>query len=463
MHQQSTTMDQNVTMDHQNSVYKQELKRTLKLSDLLIYGLLFLVPIAPMGVFGFVYQSSHGMIASVYLVGLIAMLFTALSYVKFSKRYPFAGSAYSYVQRAINPHVGFIAGWLLLIDYILVPCLCYYFATVWIASLIPGIPFQAWFIIFVAFNTFINIMGIDWTAKLNWVFLIIECLLLALVLILGIAFIAKGGGAGHFSLTPFYQPGFFNMGFIATAASIAVLSFLGFDGISTLSEEAHNPQKNIPRATFLVLVLAGVIFIVQCYIGALCVPDLSSVSANTAFSAVTDAIGGHWLTVLFTFTMIIAAGLANSCVAQSAISRILFCMSRDKLMPAAFSKVHKKYQTPYIAILFVSAISIIIGCLIKLDLLVTLVNFGALTTFMILNFSVFWLFFIKEKNRNVSGFFNYIILPFIGIGVIAFVWSGLATPTKIMGVCWLAAGIIYGAIKSKGYKEVPDAFRNMNV
>jgi len=450
-------------MSQQSTGYEQELRRTLKLPDLLVYGLVFLVPIAPMGVFGYVASASNGMVPTVYLVGLIAMLFTALSYAKFSKRFPVAGSVYSYVQRGINPHVGFIAGWLILIDYILVPCLCYSFAGVWLESLVPAIPSHAWFIFLVIFNTIINYIGIDWTAKTNWLFFILECILLVVFLVLAIVFISKGGGFGGLSIKPFFQPEYFNMSFIAAATSIAVLSFLGFDGISTLAEETIEPQKNIAKATLLALLIAGLIFMVECYVAALVVPDISTLTPDTAFLEIAVIVGGQSLKIFMTLVLIIASGLANSCVALAAISRILFSMSRDRLMPPLLSKIHNRFQTPYIAVITVSIISLIVGFLVDLNQLIKLVNFGALSSFIFLNFAVFWFFFVKEKQRNLSGIFNYLIFPITGLGIISFVWMGLDSSTKTLGLIWAAIGIVYCAIISKGFREVPEAFKNLDI
>lgn len=230
--------------------YKQELHRALTFKDLLIYGMVFMVPIAPMGVYGFVSNASFGMVPLVYLVGIIAMVFTALSYSQMSREFPLAGSVYTYVQRGINPHIGFLAGWMILIDYILVPALLYSFGGLWINSLVPSIPIFVWVLFFVVFNTLVNARGIVMAARANFVLLGFE--LLALLIFIGYALkfvFVDGLGTGGFSLEPLYQPEHLDIGFIATAASIAVLSFLGFDGISTLSEETKNPRKTVGRAT----------------------------------------------------------------------------------------------------------------------------------------------------------------------------------------------------------------------
>ncbi|MGE5455069.1 MAG: APC family permease [Methylocystaceae bacterium] len=439
--------------------YEQELKRSLPFRDVLIYGMIFMVPIAPMGIYGFVAKDAYGMVPLVYLVGVFAMIFTALSYARMSERFPISGSVYAYVQHGINPHIGFLAGWVIMMDYILTPALLYSMAGIWLSSIVTGTSPWIWVLLFIAINTVINIRGIEFTAKANMIMLIIELAALAIFIVAGIYFVVQGGGAGGFTLAPFFQPGKINPAFLATATSIAVLSFLGFDAISTLAEETNNAQKMIGRATITALFLMGTIFIVQTYVAAIVVPDATTLNPDTAFFEIAGIAAGEWFKTLLTVVNIIAVGIANTLAAQAGMSRVLYSMSRDKAMPAIFGKIHPKYKTPYMATLFVAGFSILVLLVtsLKIDVLAKFVNFGALTSFVVLNFTVFWFFFVREKNHN---YFRYLILPWLGIFVIGFVWFGFDPMTKVVGFIWLAIGVIYGAIQSKGYKVVPDAFKN---
>ncbi|HWR10164.1 APC family permease, partial [Sporomusa sp.] len=217
--------------------YQQELKRTLGLKDLTIYGIIFMAPLAPMQVYGMVAQESSGMSCLVYLVGVIAMLFTAYSYSHMSKEFPISGSVYSYIQRALNPHLGFVAGWIILADYILAPALLYLMTGIWMTGIFPGVPSVVWGFVFIVINTLINIRGITLTAKTNLVMLYLQLATLLVLLIIGIKYVfIEGNGAAGFTLAPFFQADNFSPDLLAKAASIAVLGFLGFDGISTLSE-----------------------------------------------------------------------------------------------------------------------------------------------------------------------------------------------------------------------------------
>lgn len=442
--------------------YQQQLKRSLSFWDLLIYGMLFMVPAAPMGVYGFVLVQSEGMVPLVYVVGAVAMLFTAISYAKLSREFPIAGSVYAYVQRGINPHVGFVGGWTILLDYIMIPALLYAFVGVWLNSLFPVIPVWGFVLILLGINTIINVLGIEMTARANWALLIFQVAILAVFLVIGVMYIFSPSGPG-LSIAPFYQPGKLNLGFIATATSIAVLSFLGFDGIATLAEEVPNPERQLGRAMIASLLIIGSIFVLETYIAQLAHPSTEGLPAETAFFEVAGSIGGEWLKQATLWCQIIGAGLANSLVAQASISRILFSMSRDKMLPGFFAVVHDRFKTPYLSTLFVAGFTLVMALALSLELLIKLVNFGALTSFLFLNFTVFWFFFIRKGSRGPRGIFDYLIMPFIGMAIIAYVWWGFDEVTKIVGICWLILGVIYGAVKSKFYKEVPEAFRNVQI
>ena len=174
--------------------YKQELRRGMGLWDVVMYGVLFMVIIAPQSIFGSIQQNSHGMTPLVYIIGFVAIMFTAMSYMRMSGRFPIAGSVYSYVQRGINPHVGFIAGWLILLDYILVPSLLIVMVMNWGTALIPNSPAWLWAVVFIAFNTFVNIRGIQMSRGVDWVIFVIEVLAVIAFIALGCNFIMGGGG-----------------------------------------------------------------------------------------------------------------------------------------------------------------------------------------------------------------------------------------------------------------------------
>ncbi|WP_051348750.1 APC family permease [Peribacillus kribbensis] len=438
--------------------YDQQLRRVLSFKDLLIYGMVFMVPIAPMGVYGLVSNQSFGMVPLVYLVGIVAMVFTALSYSKMSREFPIAGSVYSYVQRGLNPHVGFLTGWMILVDYILAPALLYSFSGLWLNSLIPSIPAFVWVLLFIVINTAVNACGVQLAAKTNFILLGVE--LIALLIFIGVAVkfvFIDGHGTGGFSLAPIFQPDHVNMKFLATATSIAALSFLGFDGISTLAEETSDPKKTVGRATIAALIILGLIFMIETYMAALIHPHYKGLNPDMGFFDIAKEAGGNFLYYLLIIVNVIAVGIANALAAQSAISRILFSMSRDKLLPGSsfLGRVHPKFQTPFNATVFVGVLSIIVAKVLSIETIIKFVNFGALTSFMLLNLTIIVYFYFKKNQRGLGGTIKNFLFPLLGFAVIAYVWSGFDKMTFYVGFGWLAAGIIVGAIKSKGYKEVP--------
>lgn len=230
-----------------------ELKKVLKLKDLVFYGMIMMVLIAPMAVYGEIEHASEGMTPLVYIVGMICMLFTALSYKSMSEEFPIGGSVYAYVRHGVNHHVGFIAGWMILLDYIFVPALLYVLVSQICAATFPGVPAIVWVIGFIVINCVINIRGVEYTAGADLILFIIELVTVVIFIIAGIRFVLNGGGTGAFVADPIYQPGKINLNFIASACTIAALSFLGFDGISTLAGEAVNPKKDIGKAIIISL------------------------------------------------------------------------------------------------------------------------------------------------------------------------------------------------------------------
>jgi amino acid transporter len=446
--------------------YKQELKRSLSFWDLLVFGMLFMVPTAPMGVYGFVSESAFGMVPLVYLVGGVGMIFTALAYQKLSAAFPIAGSVYAYVQRGINPHVGFIGGWLILLDYIMIPSLLYAFVGTWLNSILPSVPVWVFVLAILAFITVLNILGIKITATANWFIFGFQIIILIAFIVAALIFIVAPGGPG-FTIAPLWQPGKIDAGFIGVAASTAVLSFLGFDGIATLAEEVPNPRKTVGKAIVVCLILIASIFILFTYLAQAAVPNptgtISDWDPNIGFFQVAGVIGGAWLFQATLWSQIIGAGVGNTITAMASVSRLLYSMGRDRMLPGFFATVHKKYETPYLSILFMAVFSALAAVLIPLDQLVRLVNFGALTAFMLLNYTVFHYYFIKLGRRSGAAIVSYIIFPILGIGILGYVWWGFDLTTKIVGISWLVLGLIWGAVKSRGYREVPEAFRNLDV
>ncbi|KAA2258046.1 APC family permease [Solihabitans fulvus] len=428
--------------------YKQELKRSLRFGDLLVYGLIFMVPIAPFGIFGSVFQGSGGMVALAYVVGMVAMMFTANSYAQMSRAFPMAGSVYTYAGRGIAAPVGFLAGWVIILDYVLVPGLLYLIASVAMNSLVPGIPVWLWLIAFVVLNTGVNYLGIEMTAKVNKIMLLGELIVLVVFLVVGVVALASGKGHG-FSLKPLYNNATFSWGVVFGAVSIAVLSFLGFDGISMLAEENKDSARSIGRAMIAALVLAGSLFIVQTWVASLLVPDPDGLIAKgdpggTAFYDAARVAGGGWLAAVTALTTAIAWGFANSLVAQAATSRLLYAMARDRQLPAFLARVHRTRQVPVNATLLVAGVSLVLGLYLTtradgITLMSTLVNFGAMTAFLVLHVSVVVHYVIRNRSRD---WLRHLVFPVLGFGILLYVVINAKVAAQVLGFVWLAIGVV---------------------
>ena len=422
--------------------YRQELRRALSTKDLVVYGMIFMVPIAPFSVFGFVWNDAKGMVPLAYLVGLVGMYFTAMSYASMSRAFPMAGSVYSYVQRGLHEVAGFFSGWLILLDYILVPALLYIFSAVALRPLLPAVPGWIWLAGFVGFNAVVNLLGVQLTARVNRYMLVMELITLALFVVLGLAALHAGRGAGGLTLRPVYNPAVFSLATVTGATSIAVLSFLGFDGISTLAEESCGGQNSVGRATVLSLLLVGLLFIVQTWIATDLAQGMKFSSPETAFYEVAERAGGAWLRLVSLGAVVLAAGIANAMVAQAAVARILFAMARDGKLPKLLARIHPRYQTPYVSTLIVAGVSLLVGLLFTnhADELSRIVNFGALSGFLLLHVAVINHFFIRGRSRD---WLRHLLMPLGGLLVIGYVLYEMDLAAKIMGACWITAGVVY--------------------
>jgi amino acid transporter len=428
--------------------YHQELKRSLTFTDLLVYGLVFMVPIAPFGIFGSVFSGSGGMIALAYAVGGLAMAFTAASYSQMSRAFPMAGSVYTYAGRGIAQPVGFLAGWMILLDYVLVPGLLYLIAGVAMHSIVSSIPVWAWLVFFVVLNTVVNYLGIEFTAKINKLMLVAELIVLAIFLVIGVIALASGKGNGAGGWTPLYNGDTFSFSLVFGAVSIAVLSFLGFDGISTLAEENRDSARSVGKSMIAALALAGGLFIAQTWIAALLVPDPSGLikngdAAGTSFYDAAQVAGGHWLNVLTAVATAIAWGFANSLVAQAATSRLLFAMARDRQLPGFLRKVHPTRRVPVNATLLVAAVSLVLGLYMNsrddgISLLSTLVNFGALFAFLLLHVSVVVYHVVRNGSRD---WWRHLVVPVVGFAILLYVVINANVAAQRLGFVWLAIGL----------------------
>ncbi|WP_257985728.1 APC family permease [Bacillus sp. M6-12] len=441
-----------------------ELKRSLSMKNLIIFGMITMSPLAPFQVFGSVSQASYGMVPLVYLIGAILMFFTALSYARFSKDYPVAGSLYTYVSKGINPHVGFVGGWTMLSDYMFVPALLVLFSSTWLNALFPDLNTFIIAVVMIVITGLINIKGVELNAKVNTTLFWLQIVAVVAFVGLAIKFVFIDGlGFGGFSILPIFQAEHISWSFVASATSMILLGFVGFDGISTLAEETKNPQKTIGKATVLALVTTAMIFFVQSYLASLAHKNYMDLNPDMALFDIAREIGGYWFYVALIFINVVAIGIAVTLNIQASFSRVLYSMGRDNVIPGSkfLGTLHPKFKTPVNAIIFSMLVSVIFISTLSLGTIVSFVNFGAVTAFAVLNLALIIHFYFKKKQRGVKGFFFHLLFPFIGFAVCAFVWTGFDKLTMTVGLSWILVGAVIGFIKSKGYKQAGPNIDNM--
>lgn len=423
-----------------------DLKRSLSSADLLIHGLMFIGPLAPFAIYGYLSSISKGMVVLAYLVGALAMSFTAYSYKLLSADFPLAGSVYAYARRAIGEKTGFVAGWMLVLDYLLMPAVVYLAAANALHDIVPSIPRWSMVVGFIAIGTVVNFIGVEVTAAMNKILLAVQLVLLAMFLVLGAYALFHGAGAGHFTMKPLYRPEAFSIGLVFSAVSLSATSFLGFDAISTLAEEVRGDSRRIVgRATIASLLLAAVLFVAQTWIAADLANGRSFASPDTAMYEVVAIAGGKAFSSLTACLCAVMFGLTSAGVVQASISRLLFAMARDGRMPAFMAAVHPKFKTPYGSLLFVAAASIAISMVFlnHFDVIALLINFGAITGFLILHVTVVVHFVGRQGSR---AYFRHLVCPAMGFAILAYVLYYMERAAWEIGLCWLALGAISYAI-----------------
>ena len=424
--------------------YRQELKRSLSLFDLVVYGLVYINLVAPLTTFGIIFNASHGLVPLVYVVGAIATMFTALSYVTMSRAFPVAGSVYSYAGRGISGSVGFLTGWMILLDYFLLPTVGYVVTAVAIQSIVPDLPRAVWIVLLTGFNTTVSLLGIEPTARWNKWICVVMFATVGLFILIGSRGVATGISGAELSTAPFFRPEM-SPDVIFGALSIAIAAFLGFDAVSTLAEESRGGPATIGRATLLALGLASLVMVVESYVASLFVLDLDSFPpgepTDGAIYGIAALIGGSWFRLFMVLGKVLVSGIGGVLVGQVATARILYGMARDGKLPRFLARVDTKRKVPDGAILSVAAINLALGLALanQLPLLISMVSFGALVGFLLLHVSVIVHFIWRKKSKS---WLQHLVVPLAGIAINGYVLINMAADAKIAGIAWLAVGIL---------------------
>ncbi len=416
------------------------LDRVLGVPSLVLFGLAYMVPLTVFTTYGLVTDMTAGHLPGAYVVTLVAMLFTAYSYGRMVEAHPYAGSAYTYTQKAFGGHVGFMTGWALLLDYIFLPMINYLVIGIYLNASFPSVPTGVWIFGSIVLVTGFNVLGIAMVSRLNFVLVAFQAVFI--VVFLGAA-ISTLAGSGVPSLTaPFVGAGLEPSTLFAGAA-ILCLSFLGFDAVSTLSEETHDPRRRIPRAIMLVTVLGGVLFIGLSYVGHLVFPvwqDFTDV--DSASLDVMRTAGGAFLASFFTAAYV-AGCFASAMASQASVSRILYAMGRDGVLPRSFfGRLSVRFRTPVLATLLVGLVSCV-ALFISLELAAAMISFGALVAFSFVNLSVIKHYVVDEGRRTRSDLVRFGVVPGIGVLLTLWLWTSLSGTTFLVGLTWVGVGFVY--------------------
>jgi len=427
-----------------------KLRRTLTLWDLVLYGIVVIQPTAPMSVFGVLDKRGHGHVVTTILIAMAAMLFTAISYGRMARAYPSAGSAFTYVGQEINPALGYITGWSMVMDYMLNPMIC----VIWISSqanvFVPDIPSWLWVIVVTLLFTSLNIVGVRTSARVN------AGLAAGMGVVILIFFAAAARVIFHtahgaaFFTRPFYDPATFSLGTVLGGTSIAVLTYIGFDGISTLSEEVENPRRNILLATVFTCVAIGILSALEVYAAQLInpTPDLSTERmVDTAFVHVASQAWAPLLAIVG-FTLVVA-NFGSGMGAMLGAARLLFGMGRSNALPKSFfGQVEPKSRIPRNNVLFVGVLTLGGAFVLNYDLGAQMLNFGALIAFMGVNLAAFMRYYVRAPKKTLGN----LLPPVLGFLICLLLWLSLSRTAQIAGAAWMLTGIAYGAWRTRGFK-----------
>jgi amino acid transporter len=430
-----------------------KLRRSLRYWDLVLYGLAYIAPFAPLSTLGFVWSESNGLIVLAYVLGAVCMYFTAQSYATMTESLPTAGSVYGFARHSLGTFPGFIAGWMILLDYLLIPAFVYVLIAVALESLLPGIDRGVWIVSMVAMTTGVNWFGITVTSRANFIAVALQVIILVGFLILGVFALYAGKGNGALTFKPVFDAAAFDAGKIFSATSICIMSFLGFDAVSTLAEEVEGGDRRIVgRAIIAVLVLSAVFFVAVTWVLGNLLPGIAIKDPAAAVYELAAWATGPWTAVILAWAYAGIVGLSNALPMQVGVARVVFAMGRDRQLPRALARVHPRYHTPYVGMLVTAALSLAVAVYMKnrLDDLASIVNFGALSGFLFLHISVLAYFAVKRRS---GAWIRHWLVPICGILVVLAVFSGMSTLAVKVGSAWLTAGLVYGLVLKAKHRE----------
>ncbi|QIM17319.1 APC family permease [Leucobacter insecticola] len=434
-----------------------QLKRTLGLTGLTLFGVTYMTVITVFTTYGIVNKVTDGHLPAAYIVAVVAMLFTAASYGAMVRRYPVAGSAYTYTQQSFGGAAGFLTGWVMLLDYLFIPMINFMLIGIYLNTQFPAIPVWAFTLAALLLVLVFNILGITLVSKLNMA--IIGLSVILVIVFVALSFKTAFGGDASVSLIEPFTFGSGGIGAIASGAGILALSFLGFDAVSTLSEEAKQPRKDIPRAIVLSTLVGGLLFIIVSWAGSLAFrPDwatLSQAEVDAAGTTVMDNFGVPWMTSLFVAVYVVGA-FGSGMTGQVSVSRILYAMGRDGMLPKPLSRLHQRFGTPIVAAVTVSVFALS-ALFLSLDTVAFMISFGALAAFAMVNLSVIRTYIFPRGGRReplrAKHIVLHLIFPLVGFALTIWLWTSLQPTTWIVGLIWVLLGVGIIAMVTGGFRR----------
>ena len=407
------------------------LKKTLGLGGLILFGLAYMTPMIVFGTYGVIYEESGGQVATSYLMAMVAMLFTAIAYAVMAKKIPESGSSYGYVTKVFGDKLGFLVGWVILLDYLFLPMVIWLIGGVYLEAYAPSVPSWFWLLAFIALTTVLNIVGFGVAKKVNLVLMILQ--LAVIIAFCAIAITIIGDQPVETSVVP-------DMNLAFVGAAIACYSFLGFDAVSTMAEDTQEPKKNVPKAIIWVTLLGGTIFAGASYILGAAFPDISLFASDSAAADMATQIGGIAFSSIFVATLVVAQ-FTSGVSAQAGASRLLFAMGRDGVLPSkVFGVLHDKFHTPWVSIILVGLVGLLA---LKMDITTStsFINFGAFLAFIFVNLcAVFTYLRMAPAERTLISLFTHLVAPALGVICIAKLLVSLDSHAITLGMCWLAVG-----------------------
>lgn len=424
-------------------------QRVLGLPTLVLLGLVYMVPLTIFTTYGIVTEITGGRLPVAYALTLAVMLFTARSYGKMAGAVPVAGSAYAYASHAFGPSIGFLSGWSLLLDYMFLPMINYLVIGIFLGAALPGVPTWVIVLVSIALVTAVNLAGITSIARANIVIVGLQALFIAVFVVLAVVELTGSGQVDP--VAPLVGTGEVGLDGLFAGAAILCLSFLGFDAVSTFAEESKDARTLVPRAIMLTTLIAGVTFIGLAYLSYLVLPMATFADVDAASLEVVAKVGGSFLSVFFTAAYV-AGALGSALTSQASVSRIIFAMGRDGVLPRRIFGRLSRRGTPVAAIVLTSVVALL-ALVISLTTISSLISFGALVAFSVVNLAVIKHFVIDGKRRTGRDLLSFLVLPLIGFAATVWLWTSLSGLTLLVGLCWAAVGFGYLLVLTRGFRR----------